>query len=116
MTDFKEEWTVETAMEILAHPTVDSRVWAEAVEWLLLYGPPEIREMLNQASGHAMRREFPELVPEGYTDEGEPVYALDKLAASLGITEEEVAELIAGKERRHGVAHRVDPGAARKVQ
>ena len=36
MTAFKQEWTVDSAMEILQHPTVDSKLWAEAVEWLLL--------------------------------------------------------------------------------
>lgn len=32
MTDFKKEWTVESAMEILQHPTVDSAIDPRAHE------------------------------------------------------------------------------------
>ena len=46
MIPFAEQWTVESAMRIVQHPTVDSELWASAVEWLLLHGPPEIRELL----------------------------------------------------------------------
>jgi len=116
MSDFKKEWTVESALEILGHPTVDSRIWADAVEWLLLHGPPEIQEMLKQASGFATHQEFPELEPEGYTEEGEPVYSVAQLAEALQITEEEAAELIAEKEKKHGVLHRYDGKAAKKIQ
>lgn len=116
MTDFDKEWTLETALEILGHPTVDSRVWADAVEWLLVHGPPEIREMLKKASGYATSKEFPELEPEGFTEKGEPVYSVAKIAAALHISEEEAAELIAEKERRHGVPHRVDSRDTKKVQ
>lgn len=99
----KEEWTVEAAMEILQHPTVDSKIWAEAVEWLLLYGPPEIRELLQQASGHATRKNFPELTPIGFTATGEACYTIADLARSLGISEEEAAQVIAEKEQEHGI-------------
>ena len=94
---------METAMEILQHPTVDSKVWAEAVEWLLLYGPPRVRELLQQASGHAMKENFPELTPTGFTADGEPCYNVADLAKSLHISEEEAAEMIAEKERQHGI-------------
>jgi len=99
----REDWTEQSAMEILQHPTVDSKVWAEAVEWLLLYGPPHIRELLQQASGHATRESFPDLQPIGFTPEGEPCYNIADLARSLGISEEEAAEMIAEKERAHGI-------------
>jgi hypothetical protein len=99
---FKDEWTLKSAMEILAHPTVDSKLWSEAVEWLLLHGPPEIQTMLQQASGHATQKTFPELEPEGFTPEGEPCYNIQKLAQSLGITEEEVAALLEEKAKLHG--------------
>ena len=42
MTTFKEEWTVESAMAILSHPTVDSEIWAEAVEWLRTRPAPDL--------------------------------------------------------------------------
>ncbi len=99
----KDEWTVESAMKILQHPTVDSKVWSEAVEWLLLYGPPEVKELLQQASGHATQGSFPDLTPIGYSASGEPCYSVADLANALGITEEEAAQIIAEKEEQHGV-------------
>lgn len=105
MTAFKQEWTVDSAMEILRHPTVDSKLWAEAVEWLLLYGPPEIREMLRQASGHATSKSFPELQPQRYDPDGSPCYEIADLARSLGISEEEARTQLVEKEQKHGVRH-----------
>ena len=116
MTEFKKEWTVESAMEILAHPTVDSKIWSEAVEWLLLYGPPEIQEMLKQASGYATSHEFPDLKAERFTDKGEPVYSVAQLAGALGISEQEAAEIIADKQQRHGVQQFFDEQDTKKVQ
>ncbi|MDH4318265.1 MAG: hypothetical protein OEV64_07725 [Desulfobulbaceae bacterium] len=103
MIDKKSEWTLESAMEIMMHPTVDSKIWAEAVEWLLLYGPPEVRNMLEQASGHATRECFPDLEPSGYNEKGEPCYEIEKLAKHLGIEEDEAKEILARKENAHGV-------------
>ena len=108
MTHFRQEWDTETAMEILNHPTVDSKVWAEAVEWLLVYGPQEIQEMLKQASGHATMESFPELDPLGYGKDGTPCYSLSQLASSLSISEEEAEAIISEKEQKHGMLHRVD--------
>ena len=83
MTDFKQEWTVESALKILQHPTVESKIWAEAVEWLMLYGPPEIKEMLSTASSYATSKEFPDLKPEGFTEDGDPVYSVSQVAKAL---------------------------------
>ncbi|MDD2465107.1 MAG: hypothetical protein PHI97_14005 [Desulfobulbus sp.] len=105
MTDFQKEWTLESAMEILQHPTVDSKIWAEAVEWLMIYGPPEIRELLQQASGHATKKSFPELKPQGYAPDGTPCYDITKLAAAVGITEEEAREKLLEMEEKHGIQH-----------
>jgi hypothetical protein len=105
MTTFKQEWTLESAMEILQHPTVDSKIWAEAVEWLLLYGPPEIREVLQQASGQATQASFPELRPQRYGPDGSPCYEIADLAQVLGISEEEARAQLAEKEEKHGVQH-----------
>ncbi|WP_028582731.1 hypothetical protein [Desulfogranum japonicum] len=105
MTEFKQQWDFATAMAIVQHPTVDSKTWAEAVEWLLIYGPPEIREMLTSASGHATKQSFPDLQPVGYDAEGSPCYTVHELAQALDITEEEAAEIIAEKEEKHGVCH-----------
>ena len=116
MTEFKEQWTLETAMEILGHPTVDSEVWSEAVEWLLLYGPPGIRELLQQASGHATRESFPELRPAAFTPEGEPCYSIADIARSLAISEEEAARMVAEKEAKHGIRQLFDENETRRIQ
>ncbi|NLX17655.1 MAG: hypothetical protein GXY53_00020 [Desulfobulbus sp.] len=105
MTTFKSEWTVESAMEILAHPTVDSEIWASAVEWLLIYGSPEIRALLQQASSHATKEQFPDLRPQRFGPEGEPCYTIADLAKHLGIPEEEAAAQLLEKEMKHGVRH-----------
>ena len=116
MTEFKKEWNVESAMEIVQHPTVDSRIWAEAVEWLLLYGPPEIQEMLSGASSYATGREFPELKPQGFAGDGELVYSVGDIAQALGISEEEAAEIIADKQQKHGVQQLFDKQSTKKMQ
>ncbi len=116
MVTFKKEWSLETAMEILQHPTVDSEIWAEAVEWLLIYGPPEIQDLLQQASGHATGKSFPRLQPEGYTQEGVACYSVSDVAASLDIPEEEAAKIIAEKEKKHGVQHLFDQVETNKLQ
>ncbi len=116
MTDFKQQWTLDAAMEILRHPTVDSRIWAEAVEWLLLYGPPEVRELLQQASGHATKESFPDLRPSGFTPDGEPCYDIADIARSLGISEEEAAMMVAEKEARHGIRQLFAEDETHKIQ
>ena len=105
MTDFQQQWTLETAMEILQHPTVESKIWAEAVEWLLIYGPPEIQELLRQASGHATRERFPELQPQGYAPDGTPCYDISQLAEVLDISEEEARAKLEEMEEKHGIRH-----------
>jgi hypothetical protein len=105
MIDFHRQWTLESAMEILQHPTVDSRIWAEAVEWLLIYGPAEIREILQQASGHATLASFPELQPQGYAPDGTPCYGIAELAEALDISEEKAREKLEEMEEKHGIRH-----------
>lgn len=98
---FKELWDLKSAMQVLEHDTVDSKLWAEAVEWLMLYGPPEIQKLLLEASANATQRSFPKLNPTHFTASGQPVYDLKSLAQSLGITEEEVQKILEEKERIH---------------
>lgn len=116
MNVFREKWTAAAAMEILAHPTVDSRLWAEAVEWLLLYGPPEIRALLQEASGYAAGLEFPDLKVAGMNGAGDPVYSIAALAQMLGISEEEAAAMLARQEQRHGISHCFGEEDITKVQ
>lgn len=116
MVNFKQEWNLEAAMEILQHPTVDSKLWAEAVEWLLIYGPPEIKEVLTQASGHATQSSFPQVQPVGFDRDGAPCYSLEQLARALGISEEEAAKTIAEKEKKHGISHMVESEDSSPIQ
>lgn len=99
--NFKDEWDLETAMKVLEHKTVDSKLWAEAVEWLMLYGPPEIQQLLIEASAHATATSFPDLQPTGYTTDGQPMYDVTNLAEQLGISEDEVRIIIEEKEKQH---------------
>jgi hypothetical protein len=91
------------ALEVLQSETVDSQVWSEAVKWLLLFGPPEIREMIEQASSQATSSFFPELTPVGYGEEGQPMYDIGELARSLGMDEEEALTRMRELEAESGV-------------
>ena len=51
--ELKDTWDVDSAMQILQHQTVDAKLWAEAVEWLILYGPDEIRGNTSQFIWHS---------------------------------------------------------------
>ena len=94
-------WDLESAMKVLAHDSVDSKVWAEAVEWLILYGPPEIRQMLLDASTTATNTSFPQLKPSHYTPDGQAFYNIGELAKSLGIKEDEAKTILKKKEEEH---------------
>jgi len=105
MIPFEQQWTVESAMRIAQHPTVDSELWASAVEWLMLHGPPEIRALLSQAGTHAANAQFPELKPHRFAPDGSPCYDLAELAHALETSEDEVRKQLMEKERQHGVRH-----------
>ncbi|KAB2891565.1 MAG: hypothetical protein F9K32_03450 [Desulfobulbaceae bacterium] len=109
--NFKDQWNLETALKILQHQTVDSQIWAEAVEWLMLFGPPEIKDLLLKASGIATETYFPELKPIYHSAEGEPYYNIAALARALGISEEDAQEIIRKKEREHQMHHLASGGS-----
>ena len=81
---FEDEWNTDMALQVLQSETVDSQTWADAVKWLLLFGPPAIKEMLLQASTNATEKSFPNLRPAGFNEEGDPYYDLVHLAETLG--------------------------------
>ncbi|MFV0438979.1 MAG: hypothetical protein ACK5PS_16490 [Desulfopila sp.] len=110
----KDEWTLESALQILQHPTVDSKLWAEAAEWLLRFGPPSIQKILLEASQAATRAQFPDLEPAAFTADNMPMYALDELARALGISEDEVSDLLEEKNLGAGMAE-VSSGAKRTI-
>jgi len=103
--EFKDLWNFESAMKILTHETVDGKVWAEAVKWLILHGPTEIRKLLLEASSLAAGTSFPELKPSYYTSDGQPFYDIIDLAKSLNIAELEVRELLKQKELEFAGLH-----------
>jgi hypothetical protein len=113
MDDFKNSWTLE--MAVLENKTIDSKTWPEAVEWLLLYGPPEIKAMLDHASHTATSICYPDLKPTAYTSEGYPCYNIDDIAATLGITREEAIENMVQMEETHGFRHLYDDEGTYKV-
>ena len=116
MTAFKDEWDLGMALQVLHSETVDSKIWSEAVKWLFLFGPPQIREMISQASSMATGEFFPELSPIGYTDAGEPLYDIKKLAESLGMSEEEALAKMAELEAEHDIQSLYDASGTQTIQ
>lgn len=104
------------AMAVLENKTVDAELWAEAVEWLMLYGPPEIKDILSQASSLATSKEFPELTPIGYNADGSPLYDINQLAESLGISVEDAAKRLQEKEHEQQTKHLFSDEESLKVQ
>jgi len=113
---FKDEWNVESAMQVLQHQTVDARLWAEAVEWLLLHGPEPVREMLLLSSGTATHECFPELKAKGYAPDGQPCYSIEDLAKNLDISENETKAMLKEKEKTHKLHHFIDEEDTIKMQ
>lgn len=90
--DFKDQWNMEMAMQVLVSDSVDSTTWAEAVKWLILYGPLELQKVLLDASGQATRAFFPELKPSAFSRDGEPLYRMDHIAEALGVNPDSMKE------------------------
>lgn len=101
--EFKELWDLDSAMQVLTSSSVDAKLWAEAVEWLLLYGPAEIRDILLAASSTATASAFPQLKPSHFTPDGKPVYNIRDLAANLNISEEEARKVLEEKLKEDSV-------------
>ncbi|MEW6501311.1 MAG: hypothetical protein ACOY8P_02605 [Thermodesulfobacteriota bacterium] len=115
MTDFKHEWDTAMALEVLQSPNVDGATWAEAVKWLLFYGPPELRALINAASHFATSEHFPELMPTGYDETGTPCYDRQELAAAVGVSEEKLAQRLAEWEAEAGESEAVIPPRVHRV-
>ena len=116
MVSFKEQWNLEMALEVLKSETVASRPWSEAAKWILLYGPPELQEIMRQASGIATHSCFPQLEPEHYTESGEPCYDIEKLAEVLGVSRLEALQKMAELEDELGIQHLIDSSETSKIQ
>jgi len=106
--DFKDHWDLDTALEVVQNKTVNSKLWAEAIEWLLLYGPPEIVSILLQASGHATEECYPNLQATNFTNDGVSGYNISQLAKNLGISEEGIRKILKRKEQSSHEAHFYD--------
>jgi hypothetical protein len=116
VVSFKEQWDLEMALEVLKNKSVESRIWSEAAKWIMLYGPPELQEVLRQASSIATNSCFPQLEPERYTESGDPCYDIDKIAEALGITRQEAMEKIAEMENEQGIQHLFNPSETENIQ
>lgn len=115
MSNFKHQWNIAMALQVLENPMVDSATWSEAVKWLLLHGPPEIQALISQASRFATSEHFPELHADHCDAEGFPCYDLGDLAKALGISEEELAEQLADLEDDTGRPQFLDRDDAHKI-
>ena len=115
MTSFRNQWNLEMALEILRNKTIDSRTWSEAAKWILLYGPPELQEIMCQASSVATNSSFPLLKPEQYTESGDPCYDLEKVAEVLGISRQEALEKMTEIENEQGRQHLFDAAETFKI-
>ncbi|MEE4240691.1 MAG: hypothetical protein V2I36_04450 [Desulfopila sp.] len=113
---FKDSWKVDTALYVVRHPTVDAKIWSDAVEWLLLFGPEEIKEVLLSASMYATVKQFPDLKTVGCTADGNPCYDVAEMARSLNIDIEEARQTLRRKESSHGVRHGFDSSETTKIQ
>ena len=107
---------MDAALYVVQHPTVDAKIWADAVEWLLLYGPEEIQEVLLSASMHATRQQFPDLKTVGCTAGGDPCYDIAEMAQSLDIDIDEARRILHLKEKNHGIRHSFDSSETTKIQ
>jgi hypothetical protein len=112
---YKQIWDVDSAMQILTSSTVDSETWAEAVEWLILYGPEDIKIMLLNASISATNAAFPALKPSHYTEDGQPCYDIADLASSLNISEEEAKHILQQKLDMHQLVDILSTQSANKT-
>jgi len=105
----KSLWDIESAMQILASKTVDAELWAEAVEWLMIYGPPEVRQLLKDASATATHATFPHLKPSYFSPEGDAFYSVDDLAKTLDISSDEARKIIQKKQLEHDLFDFISP-------
>ena len=116
MTALREEWDLGMALEVLKNKSVESRIWSEAAKWIMLYGPPELQEVMKQASHIATKSYFPQLEPKRYTESGEPCYDIEKIAEALGITRQEAVEKMAEMENEQGIQHLFDASETENIQ
>ena len=116
MPTFKEQWNLEMALEVLKSQSVESKTWSDAAKWIMLYGPPELQEVMRHASNIATKSCFPELEPERYTESGDPCYHIEKIAEALGISRQEALEKIAEIEYEQGIQHLFDTSETENIQ
>jgi hypothetical protein len=114
--DFKDQWNSEMALQILLSETIDSKTWADAIKWLILYGPEEIKRLLLEASTDATSNFFPDLKPAGFREDGQPYYDLANLAAVLDADPESLQKSLSRIEGETGFSLVVDEEDVLKFQ
>jgi hypothetical protein len=86
----------------------DNEVGPFAYAYILKNGPPELVEQLNKAAEKI-------IPPDGYDQDGNPLWTGEYLERELGTTVEEISALLT----KHGLEHtmkRVDPAHIHWVQ
>lgn len=116
MNEYSQQWSLEMALEVIHSSTVDAKTWADAVTWLMLHGPPELKELLSQASGHATSKCFPELKPAGFNHDGDVCYDLGSLALTVGESEEDIMARLKQIEETEGAQQLYEASEAKKIQ
>lgn len=100
--NFKEQWNLEMALQVLGSESVDSEIWAEAAKWLILFGPADIKKVLLEASTCATSNFYPHLKPVGFNEKGEPCFDVAHLAEVLGVDPEDLSRSLAELEGESG--------------
>ena len=116
MIAFKDQWNLEMVLEVLKNKAVDCKTWSDAAKWLMLYGPPDLQQIMLKASSIASNSSFPALAPERFTEAGSPCYNVEKVAEALGVTRQEALEKMAEMEYDQGIQHLYDISETHKIQ
>jgi hypothetical protein len=116
MVSFKEQWNLDMALDVLKSKSIDSKTWADAAKWILLYGPSALQHIMQEASGLAISSCYPQLEAERYTESGEPCYAIEKIAEILGMSKRETLQKMAELESEHDIRNLYESSETENIQ
>ncbi|ABC76411.1 hypothetical cytosolic protein [Syntrophus aciditrophicus SB] len=87
-----------------------SRAYLDAIAYILRSVPPEIKEEFYRI----VFSHFPELKPDYYDKEGNPLYDLDHACEFLGLSDEDKERFIEWAQDQQGIF--ADPERLHKIQ